>query len=173
MREEEWLGVSRRFVPQTNNASDNDSASLPLNLYLFESLQKNLSARFYVLIRYYAFSKLTRHADLGSSGRGRTKHGRSFLPSTIMSMSKAPVNLPDLLKRTCKTIRSLVPDHLSSPRVGIVCGSGLSTLASSLRDVQFVEYSELEGFAQSTGAFSFLKHISITSSDNAHVSSGT
>jgi len=67
-----------------------------------------------------------------------------------MSMSKAPVNLPDLLERTCKTIRSSVPDHLSSPRLGIVCGSGLSTLASSLRDVQFVEYSELEGFAQST-----------------------
>ncbi|KLO06620.1 inosine guanosine and [Schizopora paradoxa] len=68
-------------------------------------------------------------------------------------MSKETANaipLSDLLEKTCKTIRSLVPEHLSSPRIGIVCGSGLSSLASSLREPQFVEYSKLEGFAEST-----------------------
>jgi len=36
------------------------------------------------------------------------------------------------------------------PRVGIVCGSGLSTLASSLRDAVHVPYAALEGFGAST-----------------------
>ncbi|EIN14522.1 inosine guanosine and [Punctularia strigosozonata HHB-11173 SS5] len=40
--------------------------------------------------------------------------------------------------------------HLLKPRVGIVCGSGLSTLANSLRDVVKVPYSALQGFGKST-----------------------
>lgn len=53
---------------------------------------------------------------------------------------------------TLDVLAGLLPEHLLKPRVGIVCGSGLSTLASSLRDVHEVPYSALEGFGKSTGA---------------------
>ncbi|KAI0313879.1 nucleoside phosphorylase domain-containing protein [Amylostereum chailletii] len=44
----------------------------------------------------------------------------------------------------------LLPKHLQSPRIGVVCGSGLSTLAANFRDVVQVPYSDLEGFGHST-----------------------
>ena len=46
-----------------------------------------------------------------------------------------------------------VPQHLK-PKVGIVCGSGLSTLASSFTDPVYVPYGEIPGFGISTGAMS-------------------
>jgi purine-nucleoside phosphorylase len=52
---------------------------------------------------------------------------------------------------TLDVLARLVPEHLRNPRIGIVCGSGLSTLVSSLRDVVEVPYTALEGFAKSTG----------------------
>ena len=48
-------------------------------------------------------------------------------------------------------IDSLVPTHLRNPRIGIICGSGLSTLASNMQDVHEVPYAKLEGFGESTG----------------------
>jgi hypothetical protein len=42
-------------------------------------------------------------------------------------------------------------EHLLKPRVGVVCGSGLSTLASQLRDKHEIPYSALPGFGKSTG----------------------
>lgn len=57
---------------------------------------------------------------------------------------------------TLKTLQDTVPEHLLRAKVGIVCGSGLSTLAASLRDVVFVPYESLEGFARSTGIAPFL-----------------
>ena len=60
--------------------------------------------------------------------------------------------LSEMLATTHTTIKSLVPAELASPKVGIVCGSGLSTLADSLREVTLVPYEELEGFGKSTGA---------------------
>lgn len=52
---------------------------------------------------------------------------------------------------TLDVLARIVPEHLQKPRIGIVCGSGLSTLVSSLRDVFEVPYTALEGFAKSTG----------------------
>lgn len=52
---------------------------------------------------------------------------------------------------TLDVLARLVPEHLQKPCIGIVCGSGLSTLVSSLRDVTEVPYTALEGFAKSTG----------------------
>ena len=52
---------------------------------------------------------------------------------------------------TLDVLARLVPKHLQKPRIGIVCGSGLSTLVSSLRDVVEVSYTALDGFATSTG----------------------
>ena len=48
-------------------------------------------------------------------------------------------------------LASLLPEKLRCPRVGIVCGSGLSTLAASLRETVEVPYSSLRGFGKSTG----------------------
>ena len=56
-------------------------------------------------------------------------------------------------EETLTTIKALVPQNLHSPRVGIVCGSGLHTLAGAMRDVVEVPYASLPGFGRSTGAF--------------------
>jgi len=53
---------------------------------------------------------------------------------------------------TLDALVRIVPEHLQKPHIGIVCGSGLSTLVSSLRDVVEVPYTALEGFAKSTVA---------------------
>lgn len=52
---------------------------------------------------------------------------------------------------TLAKLASVLPEKLRSPRVGIVCGSGLSTLAESIRDVVEVPYASLPGFGKSTG----------------------
>ena len=54
---------------------------------------------------------------------------------------------------TIDVLRERVPASLMHPSIGIVCGSGLSTLASSLRDKVLVSYDDLPGFAKSTGTF--------------------
>ena len=59
-------------------------------------------------------------------------------------------------EETLTTIKALVPQNLHSPRVGIVCGSGLHTLAAAMRDVIEVPYSALPGFGKSTGRLYFL-----------------
>lgn len=51
-------------------------------------------------------------------------------------------------------LAELLPTHLCGPRVGIVCGSGLGTLAESITERVIVPYSALEGFGQSTGTSS-------------------
>jgi purine-nucleoside phosphorylase len=54
---------------------------------------------------------------------------------------------------TFEVLREHVPDSLLHPVVGVVCGSGLSTLGSSLRNKVLVSYDILPGFAKSTGRF--------------------
>ncbi|KAH9020375.1 nucleoside phosphorylase domain-containing protein [Lactarius hengduanensis] len=44
----------------------------------------------------------------------------------------------------------LLPADLRTPRVGIVCGSGLGTLAEDITERVIVPYSALEGFGEST-----------------------
>jgi purine-nucleoside phosphorylase len=56
------------------------------------------------------------------------------------------------LAETVDTIRSLLPAQLQKPVVGIVCGSGLSGLVDSLRNVVQVPYQKIPGFAESTGS---------------------
>ena len=53
--------------------------------------------------------------------------------------------------RNIVKLAELLPAHLRGPRVGIVCGSGLGTLAESITERVIVPYSALEGFGQSTG----------------------
>ncbi|KAF5382368.1 hypothetical protein D9757_009783 [Collybiopsis confluens] len=51
---------------------------------------------------------------------------------------------------TLNAIKAFVPPNLQRPRVGIICGSGLSGLAGSLRDSVTVDYKDIPGFAKST-----------------------
>ena len=48
-------------------------------------------------------------------------------------------------------IKAAVPNILQNPRVGIICGSGLSGLVDSFRDVVLVPYQSIPGFGTSTG----------------------
>lgn len=66
-----------------------------------------------------------------------------------MSPSSHPSPLP--FQATLKALHDLVPENLIHAKVGIVCGSGLSTLAESLREKVLVPYAKLEGFGRSTG----------------------
>ncbi|KAI0251540.1 inosine guanosine and xanthosine phosphorylase family protein [Lactifluus subvellereus] len=47
-------------------------------------------------------------------------------------------------------LAELLPPHLRKPRVGIVCGSGLGTLAESIVERVLIPYSALEMFGEST-----------------------
>ena len=51
-------------------------------------------------------------------------------------------------------IANNVPENLRHPKVGIICGSGLSTLAASFTETVYVPYGKLPGFLISTGAIS-------------------
>ncbi|THH12763.1 hypothetical protein EW146_g7383 [Bondarzewia mesenterica] len=58
--------------------------------------------------------------------------------------------MTDPFASNIESLSKRLPPRLLAPRVGIVCGSGLSNLAESLRDVVLVPYSDLEGFGRST-----------------------
>ena len=60
-------------------------------------------------------------------------------------------SLTDLLESTYLSLKARLPEKLLTPEVGIVCGSGLSNLADSLKEAVMVQYSDLEGFGTSTG----------------------
>ncbi|OCH91156.1 inosine guanosine and [Obba rivulosa] len=69
-----------------------------------------------------------------------------------MSSTSDPSDPTEPFASTLDVLARILPPHLLNPRVGIVCGSGLSTLAASLREVVEVPYSALEGFGKSTVA---------------------
>ncbi|KAM6501244.1 Nucleoside phosphorylase domain containing protein [Amanita muscaria] len=68
--------------------------------------------------------------------------------SPTQPKEQASLNLP--FEATISSILASVPDKLKRPRVGIVCGSGLSGLVETLKEVVLVPYDNLAGFAQST-----------------------
>ncbi|KAH9474651.1 Putative purine nucleoside phosphorylase [Psilocybe cubensis] len=55
-------------------------------------------------------------------------------------------------------IKAALPENLQKPRVGIVCGSGLSGIVDIFRDTKLVPYENIPGFSKSTvqGHKSFL-----------------
>lgn len=53
-------------------------------------------------------------------------------------------------------IKAAVPDILQNPRVGIICGSGLSGLVNSFRNVVLIPYENIPGFVTSTGESDFI-----------------
>lgn len=59
-------------------------------------------------------------------------------------------SLPVQFKQAVEAIRAAVPAELASPKWGIICGSGLSGLASTLESAVHVPYTSIPGFAEST-----------------------
>ncbi|KAJ3570888.1 hypothetical protein NP233_g4111 [Leucocoprinus birnbaumii] len=51
---------------------------------------------------------------------------------------------------TTEFIRSQLPPELHTPRVGIVCGSGLSGLAAVIHNIRKIPYESIPGFGTST-----------------------
>ncbi|KAJ6510276.1 nucleoside phosphorylase domain-containing protein [Mycena vitilis] len=49
-----------------------------------------------------------------------------------------------------EVIRQQLPERLQTPRVGIVCGSGLGGIVDCIRDLVLVPYNTIPGFAEST-----------------------
>ena len=80
-----------------------------------------------------------------------------------MSFAKHPEHHSLPFEETLTTLKSLVPERLNKPHVGIVCGSGLHTLAAAMRDVIEVPYSALPGFGKSTGVLYFLSRRNLLS----------
>jgi purine-nucleoside phosphorylase len=48
-------------------------------------------------------------------------------------------------------IRAELPLYLQSPRVGIICGSGLSSIGTTFHKVVKIPYTKIPGFSKSTG----------------------
>lgn len=63
---------------------------------------------------------------------------------------KDDVETPSFYSST-DAIRAELPPYLQSPRVGIICGSGLSTIASILHKTVKIPYEKIPGFSKSTG----------------------
>ncbi|RXW19681.1 hypothetical protein EST38_g6188 [Candolleomyces aberdarensis] len=51
---------------------------------------------------------------------------------------------------TLEAIRSKLPEKLQNPQIGIICGSGLSGLVDTLREVVIIQYDDIPGFGRST-----------------------
>lgn len=70
-----------------------------------------------------------------------------------VAMARSPLgDISKLLDEMHAVVLQKLPEALHAPRVGIVCGSGLSTLAEkSMRNAVHIKYSEIPGFGESTG----------------------
>ncbi|GAA6043572.1 hypothetical protein JCM8097_005259 [Rhodosporidiobolus ruineniae] len=83
------------------------------------------------------------HADLSAIPR---------VPDPLPSPSH-PVNLDQIdlqFTQAVIDIRSRLPKELRTPRVAIVCGSGLQGLGEVIQDRVEVSYADITGFGQST-----------------------
>lgn len=57
---------------------------------------------------------------------------------------------PTDYKPTLDAIRGKLPEKLQNPQIGIICGSGLSGLVDTLREVVIIQYDAIPGFGRST-----------------------
>ena len=48
-------------------------------------------------------------------------------------------------------IRAELPLYLQAPRVGIICGSGLSNIVTMFHNVVRIPYAKIPGFSKITG----------------------
>lgn len=91
---------------------------------------------------------------IGDTRRHRDRihltHPSSFRVACIMSPSASSSSSSSSFTSALQQISSLLPEHLRSPPIGIVCGSGLSGLADSMRDKVIIPYEHIDGFGKST-----------------------
>lgn len=59
-------------------------------------------------------------------------------------------------------IRIELPLYLQSPRVGIICGSGLSSIVTMFHEVVRIPYAKIPGFSKSTGLFHDLLNLGLS-----------
>jgi purine-nucleoside phosphorylase len=59
-------------------------------------------------------------------------------------------DVPLSFEASIDAIKGALPVNLKSPRVGIICGSGLSGLVNVFRDVVLIPYENIPGFSKST-----------------------
>jgi purine nucleoside phosphorylase len=71
----------------------------------------------------------------------------TYFVFTIMPSDTSAASAKNIVK-----LAELLPAPLRTPTIGIVCGSGLGTLAESITERIIIPYNALEGFAESTGA---------------------
>ncbi|PPQ77945.1 hypothetical protein CVT25_015420 [Psilocybe cyanescens] len=57
---------------------------------------------------------------------------------------------PTSFQASIDAIKSALPPNLQSPRVGIICGSGLSGIVDVFRNTVIVPYENIPGFSKST-----------------------
>jgi purine-nucleoside phosphorylase len=76
--------------------------------------------------------------------------------STANTIANAPAHPDFPFAATVDAIgahlSSMGKAHLLKPRMGIICGSGLSTLGSHLHEKVEIPYVSLPGFGHSSGA---------------------
>ncbi|BGO97443.1 Purine nucleoside phosphorylase [Rhodotorula toruloides] len=73
------------------------------------------------------------------------------LPSPLHSSHPIDIaRLPGSYYSALVAIRERLPKELRTPKVAIVCGSGLQGLAEVLKDRVLVSYSDIDGFGEST-----------------------
>jgi len=78
-------------------------------------------------------------------------------------MDSAPAIPPGIFQTATESasfIRSKLPDELQTPRVAIVCGSGLGGIASTINEGVKVEiaYQDIPHFPRSTGELLVVVH---------------
>jgi len=66
-------------------------------------------------------------------------------------MAEEPAIRKHTLLAALAKVKELVPVDLLTPLVAIVCGSGLSTLGSAIKEGVVIPYTELPGFLTSQG----------------------
>ncbi|KAG5353609.1 hypothetical protein C0989_004717 [Termitomyces sp. Mn162] len=93
-----------------------------------------------------------------------------MIPSTLIFRHIHEKTSPPVVE-TLQAIKSFLPSRLQKPHVGIVCGSGLSDLVDSFREVVLVPYDQLPGFTKSTGENRTLKTYKALVAENSVLSS--
>lgn len=129
----------RRLAPHTSPSSRRGSRSRP-SLVQTPAL---LSA-----------SSQAAMASTSSAPAAATTPDDFALPHAPPTPSHQPqlAHLADDFTQALDDIRSKLPDSLHSPKVALVCGSGLQGLAEQLSDPVLVPYGDITGFGESTGA---------------------
>jgi hypothetical protein len=71
-----------------------------------------------------------------------------------LNMANEPIAVS--FDESVNAIKAAIPGIIQNPRVGIICGSGLSGLVNSFRNTILIPYENIPGFVTSTGESDFM-----------------